>query len=424
MMDSNLMASKVLFGDYNKDTFEEAFFVSKDSNQKTAIVRVVRSGEFTEVYNLLKLPVVPDSETMMILVDLDRDNGALELVYLGEDKKTVIGIDLGETPGSIRFSRQLIVPLEVGEVFDFKILRLQTGYALEIGDNQILYEESDFQVVSSLNPQDGGWGEFTDWYTFTNGTTCSKLCGNGSRLRHRLCNDPAPRNGGAMCPLETVSGQEAVGAVHLVACNLRDCDPNECQADEIFYNGSCEPDPNSSDGSGGSRLGDAYDPGDPSSPSVGTSDPSDCKSDEVWDPYYYTCFKAYPKKDIFLTHKTTRFVRNDSDDDNRYTRETVLHTRRIGVNHKLHKNMEARTIAGEYCRYLGHSDVVTFDMDTYTAGSGGSKNVFILCNQAVNGRYLKCPVKNNMVRWDHENVDYESGQTVQYLKSVICRKNK
>jgi len=42
-------------------------------------------------------------------------------------------------------------------------------------------------------PVDGEWGEFGDW------SECSAECGGGSQTRSRACDSPAPANGGAAC---------------------------------------------------------------------------------------------------------------------------------------------------------------------------------------------------------------------------------
>lgn len=41
---------------------------------------------------------------------------------------------------------------------------------------------------------DGGWGKWSEW------SPCSVPCGNGTKRRHRFCNNPAPDNGGLECP--------------------------------------------------------------------------------------------------------------------------------------------------------------------------------------------------------------------------------
>ncbi|ESO90272.1 hypothetical protein LOTGIDRAFT_123688 [Lottia gigantea] len=40
---------------------------------------------------------------------------------------------------------------------------------------------------------DGDWG---NWGEFSN---CTKTCGNGTRTRQRLCDNPSPAHGGATC---------------------------------------------------------------------------------------------------------------------------------------------------------------------------------------------------------------------------------
>ena len=48
-------------------------------------------------------------------------------------------------------------------------------------------------TVFSQLPVDGGWTEWSDW------STCSATCGQGTRERRRTCTSPAPSHGGAKC---------------------------------------------------------------------------------------------------------------------------------------------------------------------------------------------------------------------------------
>merc|ERR1719309_1791426 len=43
------------------------------------------------------------------------------------------------------------------------------------------------------DPVDGGFGKWTSW------STCTRTCGTGDQKRTRLCNSPAPANGGRKC---------------------------------------------------------------------------------------------------------------------------------------------------------------------------------------------------------------------------------
>ncbi len=58
--------------------------------------------------------------------------------------------------------------------------------------------------------KDGQWGA---WSNFS---TCSALCGNGTQVRSRLCNNPAPQNGGANCTVNNTSTQ---------SCDSGNCPP-------------------------------------------------------------------------------------------------------------------------------------------------------------------------------------------------------
>lgn len=49
---------------------------------------------------------------------------------------------------------------------------------------------------------DGQYGKWSDW------SKCSKSCGNGLQERKRLCDSPAPSNGGKSCEGVDLERQE------------------------------------------------------------------------------------------------------------------------------------------------------------------------------------------------------------------------
>ena len=64
---------------------------------------------------------------------------------------------------------------------------------------------------------DGGWSEWSQW------STCEKPCGGSVVNRTRLCNNPTPSNGGALCngvnsetKLECLS--QCAGKYHSIFC--------------------------------------------------------------------------------------------------------------------------------------------------------------------------------------------------------------
>ena len=69
-------------------------------------------------------------------------------------------------------------------------------------------------IISTTNdifdflPVDGVWG---NWGAFT---TCTQLCGGGTKTRSRQCDNPAPAFGGATC---------AGSANDQQACNTNKC---------------------------------------------------------------------------------------------------------------------------------------------------------------------------------------------------------
>ena len=57
-------------------------------------------------------------------------------------------------------------------------------------------------MIDPVDPVDGGWSDFGDW------SECSNDCGKGTQTKTKLCNNPAPANGGADCEGEDSETQE------------------------------------------------------------------------------------------------------------------------------------------------------------------------------------------------------------------------
>ncbi|XP_077984122.1 uncharacterized protein LOC144438818 [Glandiceps talaboti] len=74
-----------------------------------------------------------------------------------------------------------------------------------------VYEHTKSCVSNSIDEGpavDGGWGRWSDW------TECSGTCGPAIKSHFRLCNNPAPANGGADCVGDTVANE---------GCELQPC---------------------------------------------------------------------------------------------------------------------------------------------------------------------------------------------------------
>ncbi len=448
---SDELHSKVTFGDYDADSYDDAIFISKSFDGSNPVIRVVSSGPFTEQFNILADALRPHPNVKMLLIDLDQDelNKEKELVFVSENLSRIVGIDLVNNPGAVRFDLRVMEPLNPEQNYDFKVTKNNQGYGIELGLNRIVFGQNVVPFLQSgLDPIDGVWSvDWTDamhddsneWLTFANGTHCSKMCGDGVQIRNRLCNNPEPRNGGKPCPAQTVQGTANVSSVHVKTCRLRDCTINECKPNEIFNNGSCDPDPNSSDddddGTGGGGGGGCI-TGEPGCTGGGggggggggTEQPEDCGGDEVFDPFYHRCFKAYPYNDIKLTYRER--YRVDDNGDRGYNWGYRNRTYRLGLNHPKARGMSPKETAREYCRWKKRADVVSWQMGEYTAGSGNDDlYVFVLCNIATNGMYYRgyysdCPIGDLSVSFGYRNSKHQSGQNVQYLKSVICRENE
>ena len=63
----------------------------------------------------------------------------------------------------------------------------------------------------------GNWGEWTKFHQ------CDVTCGGGKKIRTRLCNNPAPSDGGADCLLSDGSGLRNKIESEKAICNTNKC---------------------------------------------------------------------------------------------------------------------------------------------------------------------------------------------------------
>ncbi|XP_048582034.1 protein SpAN-like [Nematostella vectensis] len=67
-------------------------------------------------------------------------------------------------------------------------------------------------------PVDGHWGRWSVW------SACSQTCGDGTQTRTRVCDDPAPKNGGSACVGDSSQAQ----VCKIATCGLG---PDDCEFD-------------------------------------------------------------------------------------------------------------------------------------------------------------------------------------------------
>jgi hypothetical protein len=80
------------------------------------------------------------------------------------------------------------------------------------GGTQCEGAASQTQICNMTScPFDGGWSPYSEW------GTCSKTCGGGTQSRTRTCTNPTPANGGASCVGDAVDSQ---------SCNTQPCPTN------------------------------------------------------------------------------------------------------------------------------------------------------------------------------------------------------
>ncbi|XP_053387285.1 coadhesin-like [Mercenaria mercenaria] len=75
--------------------------------------------------------------------------------------------------------------------------------------------DDDFCDVLHEFVFDGAWSAWTDW------GSCTVTCGGGTRTRMRTCTNPAPSNGGAICPDQSIENELCNGHA-CPAMNRRD----------------------------------------------------------------------------------------------------------------------------------------------------------------------------------------------------------
>ena len=75
-----------------------------------------------------------------------------------------------------------------------------------------------FSLLLNIILVDGSWGEWSPW------SQCSRSCDGGTRSRVKLCDSPAPRNGGLAC----------VG----IRFEPEDCNSFPCKGKQCSHTGS------------------------------------------------------------------------------------------------------------------------------------------------------------------------------------------
>jgi hypothetical protein len=391
LLESNQMTSLVVFDNFDFNEKMDAVFISSDANEGRVIIRIVDAEDFSEQFNITGLRENPDARTAPYLFDVQGEEGPKELLYLSEDRLTVVVLDISETRGEVLYNLNLEEPLPLDEAVGFRLNPVASQQTVEIGNNLILINPGQAPtIVSALIDQDGGWSDWGDWYEYPNGTTCSKECGRGRSTRNRLCNQSpssgdrcelslqtiqevcAQGNGGTNCVQDTedyFSPQRRFGINHTKSCIIQECVEEDCAANEELIDGSCV----ALDDDGGSGGG----PGNDAN--------RDCGVGQAYDPISRRCSQAFIYTDIFLTATEVRRVANpDDDDQGGFINESTRFEYRIGLNHPQHGNVSNQLIANAYCRYRGHWTASHFRTDTYGAGNNNQpRNVFILCNGSV-----------------------------------------
>ncbi len=423
---SDLMATEVLFNDLDGDTYQEALFISVPQIQSAAlsqevVVRIVNSANFEELINIPSLKTNPHLGLKMLLLDVERNDSSLELVYVSHDLNRIIAVSLSpESLGTEKLN--LALPSMINPEVDRSLSSKPLGWDIIIvaGDNHIfITPEGMTRVESALAPIDGGWTPWSDW------TSCSKTCGDGTSLRMRLCANPVPRNGGLAC---SGNGYEER------SCRLRACAVTDCNANEIHdpVTNNCLPDPNasqqtttgSSGGTGGLTGGGGGTTGGGTGITGGTGGstgfgPQSCTNGKVWDPFMFGCFTPYPISDIFLRYDERIYRSSDEGGP-----QVIMHRYRISLSHSRAIGLSHPVTAGEYCRLRGYDGAISHTTAKINVGPA-NRNAFVLCNIGTNGLYFGrggCMIGNYSISFTYRNIVHAVNEEMTYLKSVVCRK--
>merc|ERR1711872_900551 len=79
--------------------------------------------------------------------------------------------------------------------------------------------------VKCIEKVDGMWGQWGNW------TDCSESCGGGNQTRVRLCDSPAPAQGGDDCPSNSSYVETTVmenGTSNQQEQNIKTCNEQPC----------------------------------------------------------------------------------------------------------------------------------------------------------------------------------------------------
>jgi uncharacterized membrane protein YgcG len=436
-LQSDLVASDVLFGDVNKNNFQDAVFISRSSqvdvsvsslSQASPMIRVVLAGNYSEQLNVNQLSTLPNPDVRMLLVDTDVNDGDLELVYLSHDGQYIVVLGLN---GS-RFGQELHKIAIKDRVNTFRVRgfisrRLARSLMVEIGTNTVFFESGrPPQIFSSTEPIHGDWSAWSE-------PVCSKTCGtNGVLYSMRTCTQPSPMNGGMDC----------VGPFHrLESCEeLPTCTAADCRAHEMLdsASGNCIPNPDyiaynsdnsrSGGGTGGGGTGGGGTGGGGTGGGI-VNDPTSCPPGKVWDSKTNYCFTPYSFPNIRLSREECTGFGEDR------TCETFTYP--LSINHSMVRNISHETQARSYCWFRGYRDYLDFSVRRESNVSRvEDRRAFVLCHREANQMSWYdspyCRPQNasrnsiQMAAYSHRQrngspVIHPSGSDIEFLDSVTCR---
>lgn len=215
LTESDSIVGAVIHSDLDNDGMSEVIFLS-DSKELVSpvqeVIRIVDAESFEEKQNILGLSETPSQQMAMLIVDLDQDESSKEIIYINKRGTVLTALEpFSEDPTEPRWQVNLIERINFENDIEIYVDIDDGVMSLIVGNTRVNNLKENPNVSYFNDPIDGGWSDYSGW------TTCSRLCGGGTRLRMRACSSPMPQNGGAVC---------TGGAVQKQSCNTQECDTN------------------------------------------------------------------------------------------------------------------------------------------------------------------------------------------------------
>eukprot|EP00794_Sanderia_malayensis_P014213 gene14213-15696_t len=202
----------------NKANYTWSRITGRTPSKNTGPTADHTSGAGHYIYAEASCPAVPHSKARVISGVMPATNGMCMYFYyhmqgitMGKLKAFVKGSDGVETEiwsrAGDQGSQWLVGSKSIISKLPFQVIFEVThgsGYLSDIALDDIKFKS----WLCGRAPVDGHWGRWSSW------GNCSHNCGAGKQNRIRVCNKPAPKNGGKACSGDKIAYKD---------CLIRNC---------------------------------------------------------------------------------------------------------------------------------------------------------------------------------------------------------